>query len=90
MRPKAVDKRNMVLTVIRAYGYFSTSKSLYRKLRKDYKLPSVKTLTNLISKVNNTSDRKFLMEAFSGKLRMIEVNYRTRDNDVGRHFVLWP
>ena len=77
MRPKAVGKKEHGLDGYQSVQLlFSTSRSLYQKLRKDYKLPSVKTLTNLISKVNNTSDRKFLMEAFSGKLRMIEANSR--------------
>ena len=65
MRPRTVGKKTYSLdTLIRAYSYFSTSRSLYKKLRRDYKLPSVKTLTNLTSKVNNTSDRTFLSETF--------------------------
>ena len=57
MGPKVVGKKTYSLdTLIRAYSYFSTSRSLYQKLRRDYKQPSVTTLTNLTSKVNNTSD----------------------------------
>ena len=34
-------------------------------MRKDYKLPSVRVLQNLTSKVNNLSDKKFIEEIFN-------------------------
>ena len=34
-------------------------------MRKDYKLPSVRVLQNLTSKVINLSDKKFLAEIFN-------------------------
>ena len=52
-------------TLVRAFEYFSTSRCLYGKLREDYKLPSVKVMTNLTSKVNKLSDKSFLQDVFS-------------------------
>ena len=31
--------------IVRAFEYFSTSRSLYNQLRRDFKLPSTRTLT---------------------------------------------
>ena len=64
--------------VIRAYSYFSTSRSLYQKLRKDYKLPSVKTLTNLISKVTTPRIKSFWWRRFRESWKLSK---RTHDND---------
>ena len=66
MKPTKVgEKRYSPETLIRAFEYYSTSRCLYERIRKDYKLPSVNTLTNLTSKVNNTSDKAFIKEVFS-------------------------
>ena len=51
--------------LVRAFDYFATSRCLYGKLRDDYKLPSVKTMSNLTSKVNKLSDKKLIEEVFS-------------------------
>ena len=52
-------------TILRAFEYFSISRSCYQRIRTDYKLPSVKTLTKLTSKVNKLDDGKFLTNVFS-------------------------
>ncbi|XP_066923516.1 uncharacterized protein [Clytia hemisphaerica] len=63
MKPPQVGKKLYSPQVLmRAFGYFSQSRSLYSRLRSDFKLPSIKTLTNISSKVNNTSDRTFINE----------------------------
>ena len=55
MKPPQVGKKLYSPQVLmRAFGYFSQSRSLYSRLRSDFKLPSIKTLTNISSKVNNT------------------------------------
>ena len=51
--------------IARAFEYFATSRSLYQRLRDDYELPSVTTLTRLTSKVSAMNDREFLGEIFS-------------------------
>ena len=50
----------------RAFEYYATSRSLYGKLRKDYKLPSEKALEFLTSKVNHLTDGEFLKDIFAG------------------------
>ena len=65
MKPITVGKKLYKPEVLmRAFEYYATSRTLYKKLQKDYKLPSIKTLTNISSKVNNSSDGKFLSEVF--------------------------
>ena len=66
MKPIRVGKKVYTPeTLVRAFEYYSTSRCLYGKLRHDFKLPSEKTMENLTSKVNNLSDKNFLMEVFS-------------------------
>ena len=50
---------------MRAFKYYATSRSCYEKLRKDYKLPSTKTLRNLTSKVSKIQNEKFVTGIFS-------------------------
>ena len=52
-------------TLIRAFAYYSVSRSLYKKLRRDYKLPSIKTLQNLTAKVNKISDQTLVNDVFA-------------------------
>ena len=52
-------------TIVRAFENYATSRSCYEKLRKDYKLPSTKTLRNLTSKVSKIQDEKFVTGIFS-------------------------
>ena len=51
--------------IVRAFEYFCTSRALYSKLRQDYKLPSIPTLTNLTSKVGKLDENKFMDTVFS-------------------------
>ena len=50
--------------VIRAFEYFATSRSLYNRLRVDYQLPSVSTLTRITSKVSKFFETTFLHGVF--------------------------
>ena len=52
-------------TIIRAFHYYSTSRSCYEKLRNDYKLPSIRTLRNLTSKISKLSDSLLIGNIFS-------------------------
>ena len=53
MKPIKVGKKKYNASVLtRAFGYFAVSRSLYQRLREDFQLPSIKTLTNITSKVS--------------------------------------
>ena len=51
--------------IIRAFEYFCTSRCLYSKLRHDYSLPSIRTLTRLTSQVGKLDESGFLKNVFS-------------------------
>ena len=50
--------------VIRAFQYFATSRSLYQRLRQDFQLPSVQTLTRITSKVAKLDETTFSTAVF--------------------------
>ena len=54
-------------TLVRQFEYFATSRAMYKRLREDYQLPSITTLTRLTSKCNNLKDHQFL-QMFFGSL----------------------
>ena len=51
--------------IVRAFQYFAMSRTLYNRLRIDYQLPSVKTLTRITSKVSKSNEKQFLQGIFS-------------------------
>ena len=51
--------------LVRALEYFLMSRSLYNRLQDDYKLPSIRTLTALTSKISKLDDLNFLGDIFS-------------------------
>ena len=50
--------------VIRAFEYFATSRALYVRLRRDYQLPAVSTISRITSKVSKIADLPFLKQVF--------------------------
>ena len=65
MGPTPVGKKKYEIeTLIRAFEYFSVSRSAYFRFRRDYELPSVDTLTRITSKVRNAGDDAFLNQIF--------------------------
>ena len=50
--------------IVRAFEYFTTSRSLYHRLRQDFQLPSVQTLTRITSKVTKLDDTAFSTAVF--------------------------
>ena len=62
---KVGEKTYSPEVIVRAYEYYATSRTTYNRLRNDLKLPSVRVLQNITSKVNNLSDKKFIDEIFS-------------------------
>lgn len=51
-------------TIIRAFEYFTTSRALYQRLRIDFQLPSVQTLTRITSKVAKLDEETFSKAVF--------------------------
>ena len=47
-----------------AFEYFALSRSTYNRLREDFELPCISTLTNLTSKVKSQDDESFIVNAF--------------------------
>ena len=57
MAPKIVgEKTYPAAFLVMAFCFFATSRALYNRLREDYVLPSVSTLTNLTSKVSKITE----------------------------------
>ena len=52
-------------TIIRAFQYYATSRACYERLRKDYMLPSQRTLRNITSKVGKINEEKFVSNILS-------------------------
>ena len=50
--------------IVRAFEYFATSRALYNRLRKDFQLPSITTLTRLTSKISKIDENTFLQSVF--------------------------
>ena len=46
--------------IARAFEYFCISRSLYDRLRKDFQLPSIRTLTHITSKTSSVDDADFV------------------------------
>ena len=66
MRPQKVgEKLYSPETIMRDFDYYAHSRSMYRKLRKDLKLPSERTLQTLTSKVSKVSDKIFVKSVFA-------------------------
>ena len=63
--PKVGEKFYSPETMMRAFDYYAHSRSTYRKLRKDLKLPSERTLQKLTSKVSKLGDKSFINSVFS-------------------------
>ena len=60
------DKKYDTSTIVRAFEYFSVSRSLYNRLRHDYELPSISLLTRITSKLDSSlDDKEYLNSLFS-------------------------
>ena len=77
MTPQIVGKTIYESSIlVRSFEYIVRSRSLYNRLRYDYRLPSIKTLTTLTSKTEKLNDLSFLSEVFTnveGKQRKCVV-----------------
>ena len=54
------EKKYSVEMFIRAFEYFALSRATYNRLRRDFQLPSISTLTRITSKVKNTDDNSYI------------------------------
>lgn len=52
-------------TLVRAFGYFTTSRALYHRIKGDYSLPSVRTLTRITCSLSKKEDSIFLEQVFT-------------------------
>ena len=70
MTPQVIGKKIYEPSIlVRSFEYFFRSRSLYNRLRYDYKLP-IKTFTILTSKTAKLSDLSFLSEVFTKPRKM--------------------
>ena len=59
------EKKYTVETTVRAFEYFALSRSTYSRLREDFELPCIATLTSLTSKIKSADDPSFISNIFS-------------------------
>ena len=62
----SVERKYSTAATIRSFEYFSLSRSCYKRLRRDFELPSIKTLSRLTSIVKNSDDVTFLQNIICG------------------------
>ena len=66
MGAKAVGENHYKSDIlVRSFEYYATSRSLFNKLRIDFELPEVSTMTKLTSKTKKIEDDKYLKSVFS-------------------------
>ena len=59
------DKKYTPAVIVRAFEYFVISRSLYKRLREDFELPSIPTLTRITSKLNSAlGDEDYVKNIF--------------------------
>ena len=51
--------------IVRAFGYFATSRSVYSGLHLDWKLPYIQSVTCITSKLSKLEESNFLFHAFN-------------------------
>ena len=59
------EKKYSLEMFIRAFEYFALSRAKYNRLRRDFQLLSISTLTCITSKVKNTDDNSYIHKVFS-------------------------
>ena len=63
---KSVGERKFSnATIVRAFGYFALSRTAYNRLRQDFDLPSITTLTRMTSSTKRYDDAAFYSKVFS-------------------------
>ena len=58
------EKKYSDETIIRAFEYFALSRSAYNRLRENFELPSVRTITRITSRVNKLDDNLYIQKLF--------------------------
>ena len=59
------EKKYSVDTMVRAFEYFALSRSTYSRLRQDFELPCISSLTTLTSKIKSVDDSTYISNVFS-------------------------
>ena len=62
----SVERKYSTAATIRSFEYFLLSRSCYKRLRRVFELPSIKTLSRLTSIVKNSDDVTFLQNINCG------------------------
>ena len=65
MAPKMVGIKYRSDMIIRAFGYYATSRTLYYRLRDDFQLPSLVTLRRMTPKVSKLNEKSFFLSIFN-------------------------
>ena len=90
MQPRIVGKSLYPQSVIvRAFEYFCTARSLYNRLREDFKLPSIQTLTRITSRVSKLSESTFLTRIFRNVNDMQKLCIVLRDEIYVKKMLLY-
>ena len=63
---KVGEKKYEPATLVRAFEYYALSRSAYNRIRNDFELPSIRTLTKLTSSIRNLDDNDYLSNFFAG------------------------
>ena len=63
--PSVGEKFFSVDAILRGFQYFSSSRSLYNRLRSDFRLPSIRVLTAITSKTSKIDDSSYLTSIFN-------------------------
>ncbi|XP_065644326.1 uncharacterized protein LOC136075356 [Hydra vulgaris] len=58
-------KKYPIETIVRAFEYFSLSRSAYNRIREDFELPSLRTLGRITSKCKSLDDTTYIRHIFS-------------------------
>ena len=58
------EKKYEIETIVRAFEYFALSRTTYNRIREDFELPSIATLTWLTFKVKSVDDESYLRTVF--------------------------
>ena len=64
------EKKYSVETIVRAFEYFALCRSMCNRIREDFELPCVSTLTNLTSKIKSVDDVSYISQMSSQDCQM--------------------
>ena len=69
------EKKYSVDTMVRAFEYFALSRLTYSRLRQDFELPCISSLTTLSSKIKSVDDSTYISIMFSRKCQRCKKSF---------------